>query len=234
MYKNKKILALIPARGGSKGVFRKNIRKVAGKPLIAWTIEEAKKSVFIDRLIVTTDDKEIASVSKKYGADLPFMRPKRLATDKANVISAVMHALDWAEKHDEQYDIILLLQASSPLRKAEDMDNALKLLFSKKCESIVSVCESEHPPYWLNTLGRGGSMKDFIKKGLAGKNRQAFGAYYRISGALYLAYADYLKMKGSFLGKETYAYIMPAERSIDIDSEFDLQIADLLLRKRVS
>jgi len=230
MYKNKSVLALIPARGGSKGVSRKNVRHVAGKPLIAWTIGEAKKSLFLDSIIVSTDDGQIASVARRSGARVPFMRPKKLATDKADMMSVVMHALDWTERHGERYDYLLLLQPSSPLRTADDIDGAIRELIQKRRMSIVSVCEVDHPPHWSNVLPRSGSMRDFINTRIIGKNRQDIRTFYRINGAIYIASTKYLKKRPEFVGADTYAFIMPKERSVDIDTEFDLKVADLLLR----
>ena len=230
MYKGKKILALIPARGGSKGLPGKNIKPLLGKPLIAWTIEQAKASKYIDRIIVSTDDKEIAAVAKKYGAEVPFMRPKELATDKAKGIDVVFHAMSWFRKNEKnrQYDLIMLLQPTSPLRTAEDIDKAIELLFFKKAKAIVSVCEVDHHPLWVNTLPKNGCMKNFIRKEVLNKNRQDLPTFYRLNGAIYLAYCDYLKKQKSFFGEETFAYIMPRERSIDIDSELDLKLAEIL------
>ena len=230
MYKEKTILALIPARGGSKGLPRKNIRPLLGKPLIAWTIEQAKASKYIDRVVVSTDDEEIADVAKKYGAEVPFMRPKELATDEAKGIDVVFHAMGWFRKNEKnkQYDLIMLLQPTSPLRTADDIDKAIELLFLKKAKAIVSVCEVDHHPLWANTLPENRCMKDFIRKKIMNKNRQELPTFYRLNGAIYLAYWDYIKEQKGFFGKETFAYIMPKERSVDIDGEIDLRLAEIL------
>ena len=235
MYKRKTILGLIPARGGSKGLPRKNIKSLLGKPLIAWTIEQALASKYLDRVVVSTNDKEIAEISKKYGAEIPFMRPKELAEDNAKGIDVVLHVIDWLKKNDrrKQYDLIMLLQPTSPLRKSEDIDKAIELLFLKEAKAIISVCEVDHHPLWANTLPKDGCMKDFIRKEIKNKNRQELPLLYRLNGAIYLAYCDYIKQCKSFIGKETFAYKMLRERSIDIDDEIDFKLAQILMKNNI-
>ncbi len=232
MYKGKNILGLIPARVGSKGLPGKNIKLLSGKPLIAWTIEHALKSKYLDRIVVSTDDKEIAEVSRKYGAEIPFIRPKELAEDNAKGIDVVLHAIDWFRKNDnrKQYDLLMLLQPTSPLRKSEDIDKAIELLFLKEAKAIVSICEVDHHPLWANTLPEDGCMKDFIRKETMNKNRQELPVYYRLNGAIYLAYCNYVKQYKSFMGKDTFAYKMPKERSIDIDDKIDFKLAEILTK----
>lgn len=232
MYKGKNILGLIPARGGSKGLPRKNIKPLLGKPLIAWTIEQALASRYLDRLVVSTDDKEIAEISKKYGADVPFMRPKELAKDNAKGIDVVLHAIYWLKENDNrrQYDLIILLQPTSPLKTTEDIDKAIELLFLKEAKAIVSVCEVDHHPLWANTLPEDGCMKDFIKQEIMNKNRQELPVFYRLNGAIYLAYCNYIKKQKSFFGEKTFAYIMPKSRSVDIDDEIDFKLAEILMK----
>jgi len=232
MYKGKNILGLIPARGGSKGLPRKNIKPLLGKPLIAWTIEQALASEYLDKVIVSTDEKEIADISKKYGAEVPFIRPKELAEDNAKGIDVVLHAIDWLKENNKQkqYDLIMLLQPTSPLRITEDIDKAIELLFSKDAKAIVSVCEVDYHPLWSNTLPEDGCMKDFIRKEIINKNRQELPIFYRLNGAIYLTYCKYLKERKSFFGKETFAYIMPKSRSVDIDNEIDFKLAEILIK----
>jgi len=234
MYKGKTVLVLIPARGGSKGLTRKNIKQLLGKPLIAWTIEQSLESKYLDRVIVSTEDKEIAEVSKKYGAEVPFMRPRELATDEAKGIDVILHAIDWLNENDKQkqYNLIMLLQPTSPLRATEDIDKAIEFLFLKEAKAIVSVCEVDHHPLWANTLPEDGCMKDFIRKEIMNKNRQELPVFYRLNGAIYLAYCNYIKERKSFFGEETFAYIMPKNRSVDIDSNLDFKLAGLLMGKK--
>jgi N-acylneuraminate cytidylyltransferase/CMP-N,N'-diacetyllegionaminic acid synthase len=235
VYKGKNILGLIPARGGSKGLPRKNIKPLLGKPLIAWTIEQALASKYLDRIVVSTEDKEIAEVSKKYGAEIPFIRPKELAVDKARGIDVVLHAIDWLRESNKrkQYDLIMLLQPTSPLRKCEDIDKSIELLFLKEAKAIVSICEVDHHPLWSNTLPEDGCMKDFIRKEIMNKNRQELPVFYRLNGAIYLAYCMYIEEQKSFVGKDTFAYIMPKNRSIDIDDEIDFKLAEILMKNNI-
>jgi N-acylneuraminate cytidylyltransferase/CMP-N,N'-diacetyllegionaminic acid synthase len=234
MYKDKRIVALIPARGGSKGLPRKNVLPLNGKPLIAWTIEQAKASVHIDRVIVSTDDEEIASVARAHGADVPFLRPKELASDTAKAMDVILHALSWLEENRDRYDVFVLLQPTSPLRTTEDIDNALTLLFSKDARAIVSVCETEHHPYWSNVLPADGSLDGFLRPDIMNKNRQELPTFYRLNGAINAAYCDHLRTGKTFFGKGAYAFVMPGERSVDIDTRIDFQLAELLIGKKPS
>jgi len=236
MYKSKNILGLIPARGGSKGLPRKNIKLLLGKPLITWTIEQALASKYLDRVVVSTDDKEIAEISKKYGAEVPFLRPRELATDEAKGIDVILHAINWLKENDKQkqYELIILLQPTSPLRTREDIDKAIEFLFLKEAEAIVSVCEVDHHPLWANTLPEDGCMKDFIRQEIMNKNRQELPVFYRLNGAIYIAYCDYLQKQKSFFGKKTFVYIMPKSRSMDIDDEVDFKLAQILVKNNIS
>lgn len=229
MYNNNKIIGIIPARGGSKGIRKKNIVDLAGKPLIAHTIEQAKGSKYIDEIIVTTDDEEIADIARKLGVEVPFSRPKALATDEAKGIDVVLHAITWFDSNEESFDIVMMLQPTSPLRLSEDIDKAIELLFLKNAMAIVSVCKSEHHPLWSNTLPEDGNMKNFINPEYMNKNRQELPVIYRLNGAIYLSFCNYIKDRKSFYGENTFAYIMPEERSIDIDNILDFKLAELLL-----
>jgi N-acylneuraminate cytidylyltransferase/CMP-N,N'-diacetyllegionaminic acid synthase len=220
MYQRKKVLAIIPARGGSKRLPRKNILDLNGKPLIAWTIDAALKSKYIDKTIVSTDDKEIADISTKYGAEVPFIRPAHLSTDTASSIDVVFHAVEFLKKNNEQYDIVILLQPTSPLRTTKDINKALEML-NNKTKAVISVCETDHPPLWSNTLPEDHSMKDFIRPEIKNKRSQDLPKFYRLNGAIYISEVNYLKINNGFLGEQTKAFIMPRERSIDIDSLLD-------------
>lgn len=230
MYKNKKILAIIPARSGSRGLPGKNTRMLCGKPLIAWTIIESLSSKYLDKVAVSTDDGHIAMLSKRYKAQAPFIRPKKLATSSAKVIDVLIHAIGYFENIGERYDLIMLLQPTSPLRRACDINGSIELFFKKKAQAIISVCQNEHHPWWSNTLETGFSMAGFNKKAIANKNRQFLPVFYRINGAIYLADTGYLKTKKSFLGKDTFAFIMPQERSVDIDNKLDFDFAQFLMQ----
>lgn len=232
MFKSKKIIALIPARGGSKGLPKKNILPLLGKPLIAWTIEQALLSKYIDKILVSTDDEKIAQISRKYGAEVPFIRPNKIATDKATGMQVVFHALKWLEKHNECYDLIILLQPTSPLRVNKDIDKAVQLLFTKNARAIVSVCETYHHPWWSNRLPKDLNMKSFISPEILNKRRQDLPVFYQLNGAIYLADTNYLHQYNGFFGPNTFAYKMPKERSIDIDLDVDFKLAALLLEDK--
>ncbi|MBI2552439.1 acylneuraminate cytidylyltransferase family protein [Candidatus Uhrbacteria bacterium] len=233
MYKDKTILAVIPARGGSKGLPRKNLRSLLGKPLIAWTIEAALQSGVFDRVAVVTDDQEIAAVAKKYGAEVPFMEPDELAADAVKGINVILYAMDWFAKHDKKYDLLMCLQPTTPLRTAADIQGALALMEEKHAQAVVSVCKAEHSPLWANILPPDLSLQGFIREDV-NIVRQSLEQFYRLNGAIYLAQWEYLLKNKTWYRENSYAYIMPAERSVDIDSELDLYVAEALLKRRLS
>lgn len=230
MYKGKKILAIIPARGGSKGVPRKNIKMLAGKPLIAWTIEEAKKSKYIDMCIVSTEDQKIKSVAEKWGGNVPFMRPIELAQDDTPGIEPVLHAI----KMLSGYDFVVLLQATSPLRTVEDIDGAIAYCLDKSYESCVSVTEVEHSPYWMYQMDKQKHLQPILKiEKEKSYQRQKLPKVYQLNGAVYVASVDCVQRERSFIGAETLGYVMPQERSYDIDTMMDFQVAEVLMQKRL-
>lgn len=229
MYKKKRILALIPARGGSKGLPGKNIRSLNGKPLIAWTIEEAKKSRYLDTIIVSTDDKKIAAISETYGAKVPFIRPKYLATDNAAGINVVLHCLKQFKNVIESFPVLVLLQPTSPLRKTEDIDKAIEFFFSKSADSLTSITDFEHSPFGMLKLYRGFITPVYKKWMLAQRQNQP--VVYRENGAIYICNTAFILKKKSFYSKKTVGFYMPPEKSIDIDTEIDLKIAGAFLKK---
>jgi CMP-N,N'-diacetyllegionaminic acid synthase len=232
MLNGKSVLAIIPARGGSKGLPGKNIKELCGKPLIAWSIEQALGCSNVDRVVVSTDDDQIANISKKYGAEVPFKRPTELAGDTASTISVVFHTIDWLREHEDYLpEYILLLQPTSPLRAAADIEGAIQTLKDKDARAIVSVCETDHHPWWSNILPGDGNMKDFISSEILNKRRQDLPLFYRVNGAIYLAEMDYLQEHNEFLGPATFAYEMPKNRSVDIDSELDFKLAAWVMEK---
>ena len=228
MYKDKKFIAIIPARGGSKGIKNKNIVLLRGKPLIAYTIEAAKESRIFDEILVSTDSTEIARVATKYGANVPFMRPTELSTDSASSIDVIVHTLSYFIENGTNFDYFVLLQPTSPLRTSSDIINAAQLAFEKDANSVVSVCEMEHSPLWCNVLPLDLSLSNFLKKEWD-KPRQELPTYYRINGAIYIAKVDYFLRTRDFYGEKSFAYIMPRERSVDIDELIDLKLAEVLL-----
>jgi len=230
MINGKKILAIIPARGGSKRLPRKNILPLAGKPLIAWTIEAAIESAYIDKVIVSTDDTEIGAVAESYGVDMPFYRPAYLSSDTATSIDVVLHAIDKLSETNEYYDLIVLLQPTSPLRGSEHINQAFIEYVEKKAVSIVSVCKTEHSPIWCNTLPLNNSMTGFLPSEFKNMRSQDLPTYYRLNGAIYISSVDNLKKTKSFIeGEKAFASIMATEKSIDIDELIDFQIAEMLI-----
>lgn len=225
MYTNKTFLAIIPARGGSKRLPRKNVLDLCGKHLIAYTIEAALKSKNINKVIVSSDDEEILDISKKFGADI-LKRPYELANDTATTFDAIKHTIDNFEK----YDYIVLLQPTSPLRNEKHIDEAIELLEKKKADAIVSVCEMEHSPLWSNTLPNDGNMNNFLKDEILNKRSQDLDKFYRLNGAIYICKTEKLIENKSFLLKDNiFAYIMNRENSVDIDEEIDFKIAEVLI-----
>ena len=234
MIDGKAVLAVIPARGGSKGLPGKNIKELCGKPLIAWTIEQARRIGSIDRVVVSTDDQDIAKVSKRYGAEVPFRRPDELSSDTASTMQVIFHAIEWLKEHEGfRPSYIMLLQATSPLRATEDIAGAIQMLRDKDNRAVVSVCETDHHPWWSNRLPGNGNMKDFVRPEILNKRRQDLPVFYRINGALYLGETAYVHECNGFLGPDTYAYEMPKNRSIDIDSDLDFKLAEWLFDEKI-
>lgn len=223
------VAALIPARGGSKSIPRKNIVPVGGKPLIAWTIEAALGSKLLDRVYVSTDDEEIASVSRAHGAEVPFMRPAELASDEAGSLGVALHALDWMSAHGGEPDYLLLLQPTSPLRTTEDIDGAIRLAEEHDASAVLGVCEASPHPWLARQISAEGVLSDFFPLEKKPTRRQDYPPAYMINGALYLNRATSLRTGRTFQPPDARAYVMPAERSLDIDTPLELRLVDLLL-----
>lgn len=220
------MIAVIPARGGSKRLSGKNIKHLGGKPLIAWSIDAAKKSKYIDRVIISTDDENIAEVALRYDGDVPFLRPQELAGDTASTNGVILHVLN---QIDESFEYVVLLQPTSPLRNTEDIDQLLES-FDEKTEGVVSVCPCEHSPLWANTLPKDMTMDHFFPESIIGKRSQDLPEYYRLNGAIYAFKVDrFVKNKGIFYSDKVKAYKMPIERSVDIDTIVDFHIAEVML-----
>ncbi|MBT6774377.1 aminotransferase class III-fold pyridoxal phosphate-dependent enzyme [Candidatus Woesearchaeota archaeon] len=242
MINNKKVLGVIPARGGSKGFPRKNIKIIAGKPMVAWSIEAGQKSMYVDRVILSTDDEEIALVAKNCGGDVPFMRPSYLATDTATSADVLLHALDFCEKSGEHYDYIIQLDPTSPLRKAEDIDCALEMLDSnEKAESIVGVAqpESSHPEFTM-TFHADGLIKP-LGAGLGielggdsshAKRRQDLGEVYFPEGTVYISEVEAFKQKKTFYHQLTMGYPVKRYQQFEIDEEMDMVVIEALMKSK--
>ena len=228
-------LAVITARGGSKGIPQKNLSTILGKPLIAYTIEAALQAKTLTRTIVSTDDKTIAQVSKQYGAEVPFLRPQHLATDTATSIAVLQHAVtNLANEEDYKTDLIVCLQPTSPLRTAGDIDQAVNLCLQSGADSVVSLCQAKYHPYWTKKIFDGRVYPLINEDEQNYTRRQDLPPVYQLNGALYVIRAKVLLEETRILGEYTIPYIMPQERSIDIDTKTDLQIAELLLKETIS
>ena len=225
-----RLLALIAARGGSKRLPRKNVLNLAGKPLIAWSIEAGLRSKYVDRVIVSTDDEEIAEMSRYYGADVPFIRPMELSNDMASSTDVIRHSIRTLKKKEDHYEYLLLLQPTSPLRTEHHIDEAVKLLIEKDADGVIGVTEIEHPIEWTNKLPENLSMDGFISEENQGKPYQDFPQRYRINGAIYLyKVSDIMVEDGTFFKEGSYAYKMDQVDSIDIDTQEDFLIAEALI-----
>lgn len=225
------IIALITARGGSKGIPRKNLQLIAGKPLITWTIETALKSRGLRRIIVSTDDEEIALVSSNAGAEVPFIRPSELAQDKSPHISVVLHALKWLRDHEKDIpEYVVLLQPTSPLRIAEDIDGVINFAYQKNAEAVVTVVETHAHPYLTKKLEEDARLQPFSNCPLSYPRRQDLPPAYFINGAVFMNKVESLAEKKTFYPNELYGFVMPSERSLQIDTPWDLYLVELILR----
>ncbi|MFC2034063.1 cytidylyltransferase domain-containing protein [Chloroflexota bacterium] len=228
-----RIVAIIPARGGSKGIARKNIRLLHGKPLIYYAIKEALSSKYIQRTLVSTEDREIAEITSGFGAEV-ISRPMELAQDDTlslHVYQQVIKHLEQAENFSP--DIVVALQPTSPLRKAKDIDEAIEKFLGAGCDSVVSVCEVEHPPHWMYTLEED-RMKTVIEGGERITRRQDAPQVYRLNGAVYVLSRNVIMEQNMVLGGDMRAYIMPSKRSVDLDTELDFKFVELLMKEKES
>lgn len=229
MIEGKRVLAVIPARGGSKGIKNKNIRDLSGKPLIAYSILAGKQSKYIDRVVVSTDSEKIAQVAKEYGADVPFLRPAELASDTARTIDAILHCVSELKKQHMEYDVLVLLQPTQPLRTTEDIDRAMETFCMNGMESLVSVREVEEHPVLIRTIDETGTLKPLLAVNSTIR-RQDMPKYYLVDGSIYINQIKEMNQDTSF-NDNKIPYIMKAEHSVDIDEMRDLQIAELYLKE---
>ena len=227
------VVGLIPARGGSKTIPHKNIKPLAGKPLIAWTIEAAKSCRALSRLIVSTDDLQIAEVALQWGAEVPFLRPAELAGDQSSSLDVVLHLIQWLEEHDPVVpEYILLLQPTSPFRTTEDIAAAIDLAKTGLVDAVVSVCETDAHPFLCKRVREDGRLTDYMTTDLDYLRRQDLPPAYQLNGAIYINRCRSLRQERTFLPKDTLPYIMPAERSLDLDTLWDWRLAELILKDK--
>lgn len=230
MYKDSKILALIPARGGSKGIKNKNIVDLNRYPLIAYSIKASLDSKYIDETVVTTDSEEISKISKRYGANVPFLRPAELASDQAKTIDAVLHAIKMLEESKHYFDVLILLQPTQPLRTSNDIDCAIEMFFEKKMQGLVSVSPVTDHPLLIRTFGAEGNLVPLLE-GSSTCRRQDMENYYKVNGCIYINQISTLTKHTSF-NDNPVGYVMDIAHSVDIDNMEDLHLAEYYLQKK--
>jgi len=223
-------LAIIPARSGSKGLKDKNIKLLNGKPLLAYTIEAAKKSGLFDEIMVSTDSREYGDIAKKWGANVPFLRSDELSNDTASSWDVVKEVIERYRVLGTEFDTVALLQPTSPLRTSNDIVEGYKVLEEKAANFVVGVCEMDHSPLWSNTLPDDLLMENFIRPEVVRMPRQSIPTYYRINGALYIIKVNYLMKSPDIYGERSFASVMKKENSVDIDDQMDFLLADTIMK----
>ncbi len=233
MIRDRRVLGLIPARGGSKGLPGKNTRDLCGKPLIAWSIDAARGSKYLDEVVVSTDSEEIATVAARHGAKPPFLRPAELATDQAASIDVVAHALEHYRGRGVSFDYLALIEPTSPLREAADIDAALEQLIDSGAESIVSVClaEATHPAFMFRK-GAGGKLDPFMGPGFKALRRQDLEPLYFLEGTIYISAVESLLKRRSFYHEATVGFEVPKWKSPEVDDIVDLLWVEAIMRNR--
>ena len=224
-----KRIAIIPARSKSKGLHNKNILDLNGKPLLVYSVEAALESKVFDTVMVSTDSEEYAEIAKAYGAEVPFLRSSENSDDNASSWDTVVEVLNKYAEIGKRFDAVCLLQPTSPLRTSCDIVNGFDLLNGKKADSVTAVCEVDHSPLWCMKLDDSLSLNEYNKTSV-NLPRQKLSKYYRINGALYIRKIVYNNGTISILNDNDFAYIMPRERSIDIDNLLDFQIAETIVK----
>lgn len=223
------MIAIIPARGGSKGLPGKNIKLLAGKPLIAHTIEAAKNAKNVSRVIISTDSPEIAEIAVQYGAECPFLRPEYLATDTSLAIDTYLYTIKELEKIDkESVEDVVILLPTAPIRKTDDIDNAIMLFREKDADSVISYCQEFHPIWWHKYVNGDGKLINIFDNNL--KNRQEENVTYFPNGSIYIFKKSILE-NHTYYTEKSYAYIMDRESSVDIDTIEDFDYAEFLIKK---
>ena len=222
-------IAIIPARSGSKGLADKNIKKLAGKPLLAYSIEAALSSGMFQTVMVSTDSQEYADIAKKFGAEVPFLRSEATSSDTASSWDAVSEVLNMYRARGQENDTLMLLQPTSPLRTAKNIVEAYQELENKKANSIISLCEVDHSPLQCNILPDSLSLDNFIRAESKGKRRQDMKTYYRFNGAIYLTRVGFFEENRDIYRDKCFAYLMSKRDSIDIDDEYDFVMAEAIL-----
>lgn len=234
MYKGKTFLGIIPARGGSKGLPRKNILPLNGKPLITWSIEAGQKSRYLDMVMVTTDDQDIAQTAKNAGAEVPFMRPADLSGDTASSIDVIEHTINFYSKQRQQdFDYIVLLEPTSPLRETDDIDLAIERLLESQAEAITGIAKTESQnPAFLLKMDTEGFLKGYDQKGLRSLRRQDINEVYFLEGTIYISTTEALLRERTFYHDKTIGYVVPKYKSLEIDDIDDLVMVEAIMKHK--
>ena len=227
------VLGLVVGRSGSKGIPGKNTQLLAGRPMVDYTFLAARSSLRLSRTIVSSDDRALIARAKAFGIEVPFVRPSRLATDESPIIDTALHAIQWLrEQANYRPNYVMLLQPTSPLRTAEDIDRAIELACQRKANAVVGVTPSSNHPHWTKRIDPDGYVVPFIAgPETSAYMRQQLPPAYKLNGALFMVRSKVLAEKKTWCPEEAVAYVMPSERSLDIDSPWDLRFADFLLRE---
>lgn len=229
MINNNRVLAWIPARGGSKGIKDKNIRNLCGKPLIAYTIDAAKNSKYVDKIMVSTDNERIAEIAKKYGAWVPSLRPADLAGDHSKTIDVVLHTLELLWSMKERFDFFCILQPTSPLRDANDLDSAIETFVAHSKRGLVAVSSCETNPVLIRIIDKNGELERLLSVGSTVR-RQDMPKYYRVNGSIYINRVDEITKDTSF-NDNPIPFVIEDSHSVDIDEPVDLVIAEYILKE---
>lgn len=229
---SEKYLAIVTARSGSKRLPGKNVRDLCGKPLFVWSVLAGLQCPQVARTIVSTDSAEYQGIAIAAGADCPWLRDPALATDETSSADVVKEVLDRLGDEVKQYRALVLLQPTSPLRTAQDISGALALYEARNAPAVVSVCEAECPPAWMGQLPADLAMDEFVPAQFRGLRSQDLGDWYRLNGAVYVIGIDEFRREHGFKPQETLAYVMPRERSVDVDTAFDFELAELLMSRK--
>jgi len=231
MINGKKVLAIIPARSGSKGLPGKNIKLLCGKPLIAWSIDAGLKSRYIDKMVVSTDAEEVRMVALEHGACAPFLRPKELATDTSTSFDVLTHAIEVLAQDGNRFDIIVLLEPTSPLRDVSDIDEALERMLMKDADSTVSVCAAEtvHPVFMFH-LGHDLLLAPYQNEGFKVLRRQDLSDVYFLDGTVYASKIESLLLAKTFCQHNTVAHVVPKWKSLEIDDEIDFVMVEAIMK----
>lgn len=221
-------IAIIPARSGSKGLVDKNIKLLAGKPLLAYSVEAAIESGVFNTVMVSTDSEEYAQIARDFGAEVPFLRSEKTSSDTASSWDAVAEVLERYHEMGKDFDTFMLLQPTSPLRTSDNIREAYEEMENKRAKSVISLCEVDHSPLQCNVLAETLSLEGFIRKETKGKRRQDMPVFYRFNGAIYLSNVNFFLENHDIYREQCYAYIMNKRDSIDIDDEYDFAIAEAI------